>query len=154
MRFEVGLRLVRAGLIAMLGISMAAGLSWGFGGVGVGVGGRSGGPGVGVGRGGGGGIGVDRGGGDDSGANRSDSAQADFLKERASLEMGMGPRRPDRGIEDALRWDRTHRGWWSSFLGFRVRGTGRAAVHSEVGGKKTGRKGQEGKELGALSKGG
>ena len=159
MRFEVGVRFARVCLIAVLGISMTAGLSWGFGGVGVGVGGgRGGGLGVGGGREGGNGMGVGRGGGI-SGAkgsadgSRDDSAQTDFLRERASLEMGMGPRRPDRGIEDALRWDQAHRGWWS-FLGSRMHGNGRPTAGTEVGGRKTGRKGQEGREFGALSKGG
>jgi hypothetical protein len=158
MRFEVGVRFARAGLIAVLGISMVAGLSWGFGGVGVGVGaGRGAGLGVGGGRGGGGGIGLGRSGGDSGAksANRDqgDSAQTDFLRERASLEMWIGPRRPERGIEDALRWDKAHRGWWS-FLDSKVRANGRPAAGSEVGGRKTGRKGQEGNEFGALSKGG
>jgi hypothetical protein len=159
MRFEVGVRFALVVLIAVLGISMAVGLSWGFGGVGVGVGvGRGVGLGVGGGRGGGGGIGVGRGGAD-SGAKSSsygaqgNSAQTEFLRERASLEMGMGPRSPDRGIEDALRWDKAHSGWWL-FLGSQVRGNRRAPAGSEVGGKKTGRKGQEGNEFGALSKGG
>jgi hypothetical protein len=157
MRFEVGGRFARAGLIAVLRISMAAGLSWGFGGVGVGVGaGRGAGLGVGGGRGGGGGISVGRSGGD-SGAksvngDQGDSAQTDFLR-GGITGNGIGPRCPERGIEDALRWDKVHRGWWS-FLDSKVRANGRPAAGSEVGGRKTGRKGQEGNEFGALSKGG
>src|SRR5215469_8680963 len=108
------------------------------------LGGRTGNNGIGVGR-----------GRDDSGVSahgaQGDSSQTDFLRERASLEMGMGPRRPGRGIDDALRWDKMHSGWWS-FFGSRM--LGNRHTGSEVGGKKTGRKGQEGRELGALSKGG
>ena len=63
-----------------------------------------------------------------SGSNSNDSstevnnsaAQNEFMRQRALLEMGMGPTRPDRGIEGALQWDKAHPGW--SFFGSKNKG--------------------------------
>ena len=85
-------------------------------------------------------AGVDTGSGQDAGdgarhgsAARSktqaayQSHRAKFLQERSMLEMGMGPTRPDRGVEGALRWARMHPQGWSWGSAGHARGRASAA---------------------------
>src|SRR5579875_50787 len=47
----------------------------------------------------------------DQAQSSSQQRRAAFLAQRSSLQMGMGPRQPDRGIEGAMRYARAHPGW-------------------------------------------
>jgi hypothetical protein len=60
----------------------------------------------------GGGPGADTGRGEKA-RGSYESRHAKFLEQRASLEIGMGPTRPDRGVQGALRWARMHPHGWS-----------------------------------------